>query len=29
VDLKGIGRTRAMSIRPLPEVITPDVDVDA
>jgi adenylate cyclase len=27
VDLKGIGRTRAMSIRPLPEEILPDTDV--
>jgi adenylate cyclase len=26
VDLKGIGRTRAMSIRPLPEEILPDTD---
>ncbi len=29
VDLKGIGRIRAMSIRSLPEVIVPDTDVEA
>jgi adenylate cyclase len=28
VDLKGIGRTRAMSIRPLAEEILPDTDVE-
>jgi adenylate cyclase len=28
VDLKGIGRTRAMSIRPLPEESLPDADVE-